>query len=279
MSSRRPDAGRASWTLAQAVMAAIGLLTLYPLYFIVITAFKTRPEYLRNQFLPPSDPTLENFRAAFRDGELVRWIGNSVLLTVVSVLVAAVVAALAAYPLARARFPGRLPFIGLNIVLMVVPPVVLIVPLFLFFVDLGLVNSRLAVAIIYVGLLLPFSIFLLVNFFATIPRSLEEAARIDGASELRTLWSVIVPLSLPAIVTVVVVNAVWVWNELLIALVFLQNDDARTLTAGLTFFKGRYIANEPLVMTGALIATVPMLALYVVGQRFFIRGLTAGFGK
>ncbi len=89
----------------------------------------------------------------------------------------------------------------------------------------------------------------------------------------------IVPLSAPAIVTVVVVNAVWVWNELLIALVFLQDDNARTLTAGLTFFQGRFISNEPLVMTGALIATVPMLLLYIVGQRFFIRGLTAGFGK
>jgi raffinose/stachyose/melibiose transport system permease protein len=195
------------------------------------------------------------------------------------VLIAAVVSALAAYPLARARFPGRLPFIALNVVLMVVPPVVLIVPLFLFFINLGMVNSRLAVVIIYVGLLIPFSIYLLVNFFATVPRSLEEAAAIDGAGQLRTLWSVITPLSAPAIMTVVVVNAVWVWNELLVALVFLQDDNVRTLTAGLTFFQGRFLTNEPLVMTGALIATVPMLALYIVGQRFFIRGLTAGFGK
>ena len=204
---------------------------------------------------------------------------NSLAITAGSVILAAVVSALAAYPLARARFPGRLPFIGLNVVLMVVPPVVLVVPLFLLTVNLGLVNSRLAVVLIYVGLLIPFSVYLLVNFFATIPRSVEEAARIDGAGSLRTLWHVIVPLSLPAIVTIVVVNAVWVWNELLIALVFLQDDDARTLTAGLTFFQGRFMANEPLVMTGALVATIPMLLLYVVGQRFFIRGLTAGFGK
>jgi ABC-type glycerol-3-phosphate transport system permease component len=277
--SRRNEGNAVGWGVAQVAMLAVALLTLYPLYFIVITAFKTREEYLTNQFLPPSDPTLANFREAFRDGQLLTWVGNSVLITVASVILAAIVSALAAYPLARFRFPGRLPFIGLNIVLMVVPPVVLVVPLFLFFVNLGLVNSRLAVVIIYVGLLIPFSIYLLVNFFATIPRSLEEAARIDGAGQLRTLFSVIMPLSAPAIMTVVVVNAVWVWNELLIALVFLQDDNARTLTAGLTFFQGRFIANEPLVMTGALIATVPMLLLYIVGQRFFIRGLTAGFGK
>src|SRR6478735_8665906 len=260
--------------IAQAMMVAVAFLTIFPLYFILINAFKTREEYLTNQFLPPSDPTLVNLREAFRDGQLLTWIGNSIIITVVSVVLAAVVSSLAAYPLARSSFPGRLPFIGLNIVLMVVPPVVLVVPLFLFFV-----NSRLAVILIYTGLLIPFSIYLLVNFFVTIPRSLEEAARIDGAGSLRVLIRVVVPLSAPSIVTVVVVNTVWVWNELLIALVFLQDDNARTLTAGLTFFQGRFIANEPLVMTGALIATVPMLLLYVIGQRFFIRGLTAGFGK
>jgi ABC-type glycerol-3-phosphate transport system permease component len=277
--SRSRDGSAVGWAGAQAAMAGIGVLTLYPLYFIVITAFKTREEYLDNRFLPPSHPTLQNFHDAFRNGQLLTWVANSALITIASVAVAAVVSALAAYPLARTRFPGRSAFIGLNVVLMVVPPVVLIVPLFLFFVNLGLVNSRLAVIIIYVGLLIPFSIYLLVNFFATIPRSLEEAARMDGAGQLRTLYSVIVPLSAPAIVTVVVVNAVWVWNELLIALVFLQDDNARTLTAGLTFFQGRFLSNEPLVMTGALIATVPMLLLYIAGQRFFIRGLTAGFGK
>jgi ABC-type glycerol-3-phosphate transport system permease component len=265
--------------VAQIAMLVVAVLTVYPLYFIIVTAFKTRAEYLDNRFLPPSDPTLENFRRAFRDGELLTWIGNSVLITVASVIASTVVAALAAYPLARATFPGRRAVFSLNVALMVVPPVVLVVPLFLFFVDLGLINSRLSVIIIYAGLLVPFSVFLLVNFFATIPRSLEDAARVDGARRLRTLWSLIVPLSAPALVTIVVVNAVWVWNELLIALVFLQDNSSRTLTAGLTFFQGRFLSDQPLVMTGALIASVPMVVLYIAGQRFFIRGLTAGFGK
>ena len=204
--------------MAQIAMLAVAVLTVYPLYFIIVTAFKTRAEYLDNRFLPPSDPTLENFRRAFRDGELLTWIGNSVMITIASVVVSTAIAALAAYPLARASFPGRRVFFSLTVALMVVPPVVLVVPLFLFFVDLGLINSRLSVIIIYAGLLVPFSIFLLVNFFATIPRSLEDAARIDGARRLRTLWSLILPLSAPAMVTIVVVNAVWVWNELLIAL-------------------------------------------------------------
>jgi ABC-type glycerol-3-phosphate transport system permease component len=135
------------------------------------------------------------------------------------------------------------------------------------------------VTLVYVGLLVPFTIFVLVNFFATIPRSLEDAAAIDGAGALRTLWHVFVPLSAPAIMTVVVVNAVWVWNELLIALVFLQNDSARTLMAGLAQFQGRYATNEPLVLAGALVSIAPVVLLYLSGQRFFVRGLTAGIGK
>jgi ABC-type glycerol-3-phosphate transport system permease component len=228
---------------------------------------------------PPAHPTLDNFHQAFRDGEILRWVANSLILTVGSVVISTAVAALAAYPLARSRFRGQSMFLGLNIVLMVIPPVVLVVPLYLLSVSLNLVNSRIFVTVVYVGLLIPFSIFVLVNFFATIPRSLEDAAAIDGAGTLRTMRHVALPLSAPALVTIIVVNAVWVWNELLIALVFLQDNNARTLTAGLTFFQGRFTNNDPLVMTGALIASVPMILLFLVGQRFFIRGLSAGFGK
>ena len=95
--------------IAQAMMVAVAFMTIFPLYFIIITAFKTREEYLTNQFLPPSDPTLENLREAFRDGQLLTWVGNSIVITIASVVLAAVVSALAAYPLARSSFPGRLP--------------------------------------------------------------------------------------------------------------------------------------------------------------------------
>src|SRR5262245_54768290 len=112
-------------------MLVMSVLMLYPLYFIVVTAFKTQSEYLTNRMLPPAHPTLHNFGDAFRDGGLLRWIGNSLVVTLGAVAVSTLFAALAAYPLARRVFPGRKFFIGLNVVLMVVPPVVLVVPLFL----------------------------------------------------------------------------------------------------------------------------------------------------
>lgn len=224
-------------------------------------------------------PTLVNLTEALGRGDLVTWIFNSVVVTVCSVLIATAVSVFAAYALARMDFYGREIILNGTVSLMVVPPVVLIVPLFLLMVKANLINTLPSVIIVYAGLTIPLSVYLLTNFFRTLPYEIEEAARIDGCSTFGILWRIVLPLSAPALLTCIIVNALWVWNELLIALVFLQSNDSRTLIAGLTLFKGQFSVNEPLVMSGALIATVPMLLLYLFGQRFFIRGLVAGSGK
>jgi ABC-type glycerol-3-phosphate transport system permease component len=115
-----------------------------------------------------------------------------------------------------------------------------------------------------------------VSFFRSLPTELFDAAAIDGCSSFDTLWRITLPLSTPALVTLVVVNALFVWNELLIALVFLQSENLKTLMPGLTLFKGHFSINEPLIMAGTLIATLPMILLYLFGQRLFVEGLTAG---
>ena len=265
--------------LKQALLIAMSVFALYPLYYMVITAFKTREQYLNSQFMPPFRPTLENVLEALSQGDLLTWILNSVIVTVSSVLIATAVSVLAAYALARMDFYGRDAFLNGAVSLMVVPPVVLIVPLFLLMVEVGLINTLPSVIIVYTGLTIPISVYLLTNFFRALPYEIEEAARIDGCTTFGILWRIVLPLSAPALLTCVVVNALYVWNELLVALVFLQSNESRTLVAGLTLFKGQFSVNEPLVMSGALIATVPMLLLYLFGQRFFIRGLVAGSGK
>lgn len=265
--------------LKQALLVAMSVIALYPLYYMVITAFKSREEYLNSQFLPPLRPTLDNVLEALSRGDLITWTFNSVVVTVSSVLIATAVSVLAAYALARMNFYGRDAFLNGTVSLMVVPPVVLVVPLFLLMVNVGLINTLPSVIVVYTGLTIPISVYLLTNFFQALPYEIEEAARIDGCTTFGILWRVVLPLCAQALLTCVVVNALFVWNELLVALVFLQSNDSRTLVAGLTLFKGQFSVNEPLVMSGALIATVPMLLLYLFGQRFFIRGLVAGSGK
>jgi raffinose/stachyose/melibiose transport system permease protein len=260
----------------QLVLILFAVLAAFPIYFMLVNAFKSNTEYITNAFGPPQHWTLSTMHQALSDGELFRWLGNSLLITAVSVGVSTAFAALGAYPIALMRWRVGRYLLGMLIALMVVPPIVLVIPLFQEAVSLHVLNTYRSVIVIYTGLLLPFSTFLLVTFFRTLPPALLEAARIDGAGTLRTFVSVVIPLSRPALVTVVIVQALWVWNEVLIALVFLQQSDLRTLMVGLTVYQSRYQLNVPLVMAGMLWATVPMVILYLAGQRFFIRGLTAG---
>ena len=254
-------------------------LALYPIWFMVTTAFKTRTDYLDNPYSFPWPLSVDNFSQATSGGDFATWFKNSVILTLGSVVLATVFAALAAFAVARMRWIGRNVFLSINVALMVVPPVVMLIPLFILFTDLHLVSTYQGVALIYAGLTLPFSVYLLTNFFRSIPHELIESALVDGSGNLGVLVRIILPLSVPALVTLVVVNALWVWNELLIALVFLPEDKLKTLMVGVTVFQNRYTLDVPVTMAGMLLASLPMILLYLFGQRFFIRGLTAGAVK
>jgi ABC-type glycerol-3-phosphate transport system permease component len=162
---------------------------------------------------------------------------------------------------------------------MIVPPVVMLIPLFQLYTGLRWIGTYHGVILLYAGLTVPFSVYFLTGFFRSIPAELIEAAVADGASDQRILLQIILPLSPPALVTLAVTNAVWVWNELLIALVFLPSDELKTLMVGLTVFRSRYNLDVPVTMAGMLLASFPMLLLYLFGQRFFIQGLTAGAVK
>jgi ABC-type glycerol-3-phosphate transport system permease component len=265
-------------TSRHGVLVLASALALFPIWVMLTAAFKSQGEFLAHPIRPPLSPTLHGFDAAI-GAQFPRWLANSVILTSVSVAVTLAVAALAGWGFARWEFRGRDTLLGALVSLMVVPPVVLLVPLFVFGVKLGWISTFRLVIVIYVGLMLPFSVYLLANFFRTIPRSLVEAAVVDGASSWNVFRHVALPLSVAPLVTLAVVNLLWVWNELLIALVFLQDDAKKTLMVGITGFQSRYSLNVPTIMAGLTIATLPIVALYVFGQRFFVRGLTAGAMK
>lgn len=263
----------------QILMVAMVVVSLAPIFFIISTSLKSTREYIFNLTGLPHHLTLNSFAALLQSGELTSWLINSTVVTLASIVVAGVIAILAAYAIARERFFGREVLSNLMIALMVVPPVILIIPMFLLEVQVNLINTFQGVILFYIGLLLPFSVYLLTNFFEAIPKEVIEAAAMDGTTVFQTLRLIIVPMARPAIVTLMVVNATWVWNELLIALVFLQNDSMRTLMAGLTVLQGRYVTDEPLIMAGAFIAVIPMLLMYAFGQRYFVEGMTAGTSR
>lgn len=279
----RPDARQPSrWQrdntaiIKQAILLVAALLVIFPGYFMFVTAFKTPEGYSLNKFDFPHPIYTGNFITALRGGRFFLWFGNSIAFSAGAVLLSTVVSALAAFAFARMRFGGRNPLLAVITALIVIPPVVMIIPLFLLLTRLQLISTYPGAILVYAGLLTPFSIYLLTNFFKSIPHEIIESALIDGASSLDVLLRIVLPLSGPALMTLIVVNTLAVWNDLLIALVLLPQDEMRTLMVGVTVFGSRYNSDIPVAMAGMLLASIPMLLLYLVGQRYFIRGLVAG---
>jgi len=265
--------------LKHGVLLLASFLALVPTIFMVVTALKSADEYTTNKVGFPQVWVFDNFRTVLFDSPFFAWMANSLILAAGSVVLSTAVSCLGAYAIARMRFPGRSLLFSLSTALMAVPPVVMIVPLFVLYTQLDLISTYQGAILIYAGLITPFSVYLLTTFFRTLPRELFEAARIDGAGDLLILWKIVLPLSLPALLTLVVVNALYVWNDLIIAIIFLQDDSKRTLMAGISVFQGRYDNQIPLTMAGMVIASAPMIILYVAFQKYFIQGLMAGAVK
>ena len=279
MKKRLTLAGLASMSVRQILVGFATLLSLFPVYFMTVSAFKTKSEYLANKWGLPPSLNLANFNVALAGEKFLMRFANSAILTVGAVAISLMIACLAAYAFARAEFPGKRFLFNLILTLMVVPPVVMVVPLFVTMVRWHLVNTYPGTILIYTGLLLPFSIYLMTHVFQTIPHEIVEAARIDGCSNIGVFWRIMMPLSAPAVITLIVVNALWVWNELLIALVFMQKDELKTLMVGIAALRSRNYVDIPATMAGLLIATIPIVVVYIFGQRYFIRGLTSGAVK
>lgn len=264
------------FALRQLILIMLSIVALYPLIFMLMTALKSKEEYVYNKFSTPEAIAWSNFTELFVKGNLPQWLFNSIVITICSVILALIVAIMFSFVISRYKLRFSEAILDVVIALMVIPPAVMIIPLFVFFAKINLINNYFGVILIYTGLVLPFSIYLLYSFFKSIPQELLDSASIDGCTSFGTLIKIIIPLSLPPIFTLLVVNALWVWNELLIALIFLQKDSLKTLMVGLATFKSRYTLNIPLTMMASLVITIPMILLYFFGQKYFIRGFYGG---
>lgn len=272
--TRRPNwvAGAISW-----IWLAIVIV---PIYWIVITSFKAQSDYYaENPFMPPSDPTLANYRLVI-ESDFIRYFFNSVVVTVGAVVPAVVVSFMAAYAIVR---NGRGRFLrGTNSLILMglaVPHQATIIPIYLIIIKLGLYDTPMAMILPSIAFAIPLSVLILTNFIRDVPKELFESMRLDGASELGTLWHLALPLTRPAVVTVTIYNALTIWNGFLLPLILTQSPEQRTLPLALWSFQGQYSVNVPAVLASVVLTTVPILVLYVVGRRQLLAGLTAGFSK
>ncbi len=261
---RRPS----GWHL---VLIPVAVLMGFPLIWMLVTSLSTLDE---TRHFPPQLPSglqWHNFVQAWADSPFARWMWNSAVVSGTCVLSNLVLCSLAGYAFARLRFPGnKLVFIAVLATLMV-PFQVVMIPTLLIVKHLGLVDTL--PALIVPNLVTPFGIYLLRQFFLTLPIELEEAALIDGAGRLRILRSILLPLMGPPLSTVAVLTFLTVWNDFLWPLVVTSSPDVMTVQLGLSTFQSAHYTNWPELMAGALMSQLPVLVLFVAGQRFFVSSI------
>jgi len=258
------------------VLVILTVVDIFPMYYMISSSFKTRTEYLSNIIGFPKTFILDNYKKVLFDFNFPLMFFNSLLLTGVSVFIGIYLSALAAFAFGKMKFRGRNFLFNLMIPLMSIPAIVMFLPLFLMMKRVNLIDQYPAPIIIYVGLIIPFSVFMITSFMDSIPNELLEAARIDGCSNIGIFHRIVLPLLSPALSTAAIVNGMWIWNELLIAFIFLQSEGKKTLVVKLTTLQGLYDMNIPLVMAGATIVSIPIIIAYIISQRWFIRGLIQG---
>jgi multiple sugar transport system permease protein len=262
------------------LLAVMLVWTLVPFYWMIVTSLKTDREiYGFEATLIPRKPTLAAYQRLFRQTPFVKYVRNSSIIAVSTTLASMVFGCLGAYALARLRFPGRGVIARGLVFTYLVPPSLLFIPLFAVMSTLRLTDTHEGLILAYLGFTVPFCTWLLMGYFHSVPLELEEAALVDGCSRLGTLVRIILPMSLPALAVVAFFSFTLAWNEFLYAQVFVNSVEVRTITIGLTLFIIEDVFFWGPMMGAAFLASIPPLLVYLVFQRWVIKGLTLGAVK
>jgi raffinose/stachyose/melibiose transport system permease protein len=254
-------------------------IIIVPVYWVVITSFKPQSAYYTSNPMLPAEPTLENYQAVL-EADFLSYFLNSVIVTVGATVPAVLVSFMAAFAIVRGgrsrflRFSNTIFLMGLAVPLQAV-----IIPVYLLIIRLSLYDSHLALILPSIAFAIPLSVLILANFIRDVPNELFESMRMDGSTEWGTMWRLAFPLTQPALITVSIYQGLQVWNAFLLPLVLTQSSEMRVLPLALWAFQGEYGINVPAVLASVVLATLPILALYVIGRRHLLAGMTAGFSK
>jgi len=269
----RSASGRARPSVRHLVLMPLALLFLLPLEQMLLASFMTPAEI--NAYPPtiiPSRLQLDGYIKLFTEAPVLRWLGNSLAVVVIAVSAQLVLCSLAGYGFARLRFRGRNVGFVMLLATIMIPTQLLMIPTYIIFAKVGWLDTLAAAFVPW--LVSTFGIFLMRQFFLSVPVELEEAARIDGAGTFRTFWGVILPLARPALATLAVFTLLGAWNDLLWPLITISNQDWYTIQLGLASFQGQRRTDWSLLMAGNVVATLPLLVAFLVAQRQFVATMT-----
>lgn len=274
-----PRSIKGSQVLLHLLLAVYSIIVLYPIGIMLLSAVKTRREIFTNPYGWPEELMLENFQRAWHLANFGSFFQNSFLVSTLTVLILLFISSMAAYVLARFQFRGNYAIYMLFIGGLMLPIRLAVVPLFTMMRDFQLLDTRLALLMVYIAAGIPFSIFLLVNFFKTVPKEIEEAAIIDGCTPFSIYCRVMLPLIRPALATVGIFNFINTWNDFFFPLIFLRTESKYTIPLGIMQFFGEFTNQWDMLFASLSIAIVPVIVVFLFASRQFIKGLTAGAVK
>jgi multiple sugar transport system permease protein/raffinose/stachyose/melibiose transport system permease protein len=257
-------------------LITIAVTCILPLGWMVSSSLKTQETIFKDMSFIPGEFHFENYIRAWQEGGFGRYFLNSIMYTVSVVIGIVVVASLAAYAFSRLRFPGRKILFFMFMAAMMIPIPGSFVALYVLLNKLHLRNTALVYIVCMISVGLSASIFLLKTFFDKVPRELEDSARIDGASKFGVWWHVAMPLARPVLAVVVIFNTLNVWNEYVLAMIIFDSRDLMPLQRALMVFQGEFLTNYPLLMAGLTITALPIILVYLLMQKYIVKGVTEG---
>jgi ABC-type glycerol-3-phosphate transport system permease component len=275
--SSRRWLSRSGWELGRyAILVFFLLIFIVPIIWIWSSAFKKSIEIARNPFGLPETWRWENLQRAWTVGHFDRYMGNTAIYCVAIVGGVVILSCLAGYALAMLPIPARGAVLMIFVLGLMVPFQSVMIPIYYLLRDIHLLETYWAFILPGIAFRLPFGIFLMRGFFRGLPQELGDAARVDGANEWTVFRNIMLPLATPGLATLVVFQFIWTWNQFLMPLVFVQRDELRPVSLGTMFFFGRFTADRGMIAAGVTISMLPMIVLYLLLQRRFIEGITAG---
>ena len=261
------------------ILAAVFILAIAPVFLMLSSAFKTRAEIARNPVSMPTTLRADNLVKAWTIGHFGRYSINSVIITLPTVFGVVALSCLAGYGFARFNFAGKRILFILFLVGLMVPFQSIMIPLYFDLQQYRILGTYWAMILPAIGLGLPFGIYLMQAFFRGLPNELADSGRVDGCNELQIFWHIILPLTTPAISSLAIFQFVWTWNAFLMPLIYVNREELRPMTLGLMFFQGRYTSDYSMISAAVTLTTIPLIIVYVLLQRQFLRGLTQGAVK
>jgi multiple sugar transport system permease protein len=261
-------------------VVVICIFCLFPFYWLINVSLKSGADLSQADLVPPN-PTLDNYQSIFENSDFTSALRNSTIVTGITTLLALLVGSFAAYALARLRFPMKFLLLAVILSISTFPPIAIAAPLFKLWTDIGLYNTYAGLIIPYLTFALPLCIYILASFFKEIPKELEEAALVDGATHFQAFRKVVLPLAAPGLVTAGLLTAFFVWNEFLLAVTLTSSPSAFTVPVAVVNFQGSQLFEIPLgtISAASVVITIPLVILVIIFQKRIVAGMTAGAVK